>query len=91
MKPATPVTSQLLGADVKCSRRRGYGAEIKRSQWKSTRHLIQGSRARERDRSIIRAASRGHPRRRDKASSIPRIRYLEFRIKSWFGKSLAMT
>ena len=59
MNPATPVTTQTLGADSSCARRWGYGAEITCSQWRCTRRQIQGSRAREHVHSILRAACRG--------------------------------
>ena len=42
MKPATPVTSQVLGADARCSRRLRYGAKITGSQWKGTRRAESG-------------------------------------------------
>ena len=70
MNPATPVTTQILGAETSCSRRRRYSGEITSSQWKSTRRAESEQRAREHAISIIHAALAAS-QRRDKASSIP--------------------
>jgi hypothetical protein len=71
MNPATPVTTQTLGAERSCSRRWGYGAKITSSQWKCTRRADSGQSCAGAHRSINHAAPCGHPPRRDKASSIP--------------------
>ena len=70
MNPATPVTTQILGAETSCSRRRRYSGEMTSSQWKSTRRAESEQRAREHAISIIHAALAAS-QRRDKASSIP--------------------
>jgi len=48
MNPATPVTTQTLGAERNCSRRWRYGAEITSSQWREYppsrfRAVVRGS------------------------------------------------
>ena len=70
MNPATPVTTQTLGAETSCSRRRRYSGEITSSQWRSTRRAESEQRAREHAISITHAALAAS-QRRDKASSIP--------------------
>jgi hypothetical protein len=70
MNPATPVTTQILGAETSSSRSRRYRGEITSSQWKSTRRAESEQRAREHAISIIHAALAAS-QRRDKASSIP--------------------
>jgi hypothetical protein len=71
MKPATPVTTQALGAETSWWRRWGYGAEITSSQWKGTRRadsgqLCAGAQPLDQTRRPSRQSTRG-----DKASSIP--------------------
>jgi hypothetical protein len=90
MNPATPVTTQTLGEEASCSRRWRYGAMITSSQARVPAGLIQSNCAREHDRPIIRAADRGYPRRRVKASSIPRMLRRAKRAKSYSCRSLAM-
>ena len=62
MNPATPVTTQTLGAETSCSRRWGYGAKITSSPWKSTRRadsgqLCAGARPPDHTRRIARLSS----------------------------------
>lgn len=56
MNPATPVTSQVFGADIKSARRLRKGARITSSQWKSSRRADSGQSAREHACPIVRAA-----------------------------------
>lgn len=95
MNPATPVTTQTLGADNSLSRRRRYDAEITSSQWKGARQadsgrLCAGAQPLDQTRRTSRQSTRG-----DKASSIPaepqvlsRISRVSTGVYEWGGTPL---